>query len=132
MSPKKVYRLQQQGNLLFCRAAVGRDEENPILIRLLVDTGASPTVIPTRMLQRLGCNLNNSLRITTIVTASKVINAPVVLVPWFNCLGVKKENFSLVALDLPVNSYQLGLLGIDFLRYIKAVIDVSQGQIQLK
>lgn len=53
MSPKKVYRLQQQGNLLFCRAAVGRDEENPILVRLLVDTGASNTVIPTRILHRL-------------------------------------------------------------------------------
>lgn len=66
------------------------------------------------------------------MTASGVINAPVVLVPWFHCLGVKKENFSLVALDLPVNSYQLGLLGIDFLRNIKAVIDVSQEQIQLK
>lgn len=68
----------------------------------------------------------------TIVAASGVITVPVVAVPWFNCLGHQKENFPIVALNLPVRSYQLGLLGMDFLREIKAVIDVAKGEIQLK
>lgn len=132
MSSKRIYRLQRQGNLLFCRAAVGGSEGNPLFVKLLVDTGSNATVIPTWMLQRLGCNLRSPLKRTTIVAASGVVTVPVVAVPWFNCLGVRKEDFPVVALNLPVSAYQLGLLGMDFLREIKAVIDVAEGQIQLR
>lgn len=39
MSSKRIYRLQQQGDLLWLRVAVGRSSSNPLLLRLLVDTG---------------------------------------------------------------------------------------------
>ena len=132
MSRKRTYRLGRQGNLLFCRAAVGRGEDSPLFLKLLVDTGSSSTVLPTRILQRLGCNLDEPLQTMTNVAASGVITAPVVAVPWFNCLGVKKDSFPVIALNLPANTYQLGLLGMDFLREIKAVIDVAEGEIRLK
>ena len=57
MSTKKIYRLQRQKDLLWLRGAVGRNQDSPLLLRLLVDTGASYTVIPTLILERLGCNL---------------------------------------------------------------------------
>ena len=56
----------------------------------------------------------------------------IVAVPSFNCLAVKRENYPVVALDLPVNSFTDGLLGMDFLCQVKAVIDVARGEIRLE
>lgn len=81
---------------------MGVDGENPIILRLLVDTGSSYTVLPRRILERLGCNVKQPFQITTIVTASAIIEMPIVAVPCFNCLGVCKENFSVVVMDLPI------------------------------
>ena len=131
MNTKKIYRLQKQKDLLWLRAAVGRNQDSPLLVRLLVDTGASYTVIPTLILERLGCNLNEPLKKTTILTASGAIEVPIVAIHWFNCLGIKKENFPVVGLNLPVSAFTNGLLGMDFLREVKAVIDVAKGEIQL-
>jgi hypothetical protein len=37
-----------------------------------------------------------------------------------------------VGLDLPVSSFTDGLLGMDFLRAVKAVIDVAKEEIRLE
>lgn len=103
-----------------------------ILVRLLVDTGASYTVLPTRVLRRIGCNLKQAQQHKKIVTANGAIDVPIVTVPLFNCLGIKRENYPVVALDLPANSFTDGLLGMDFLREVGAVIDTSQAQITVK
>jgi predicted aspartyl protease len=132
MTSRRIYRLNRQGNLLWLRASVGRSRENPIVVRLLVDTGSSYTVLPCRILECLGCNLQQPRQTTTIVTASTIVKMPIVSVPWFNCLGVRKENFSVVAMDLPIGSFTNGLLGIDFLREEKAIIDIFKGEISLR
>ena len=132
MSSRRIYRLNRQGNLLWLRASVGRGRENPLVVRLLVDTGSSYTVLPRRILERLGCNLKQPHQTTTIVTASAIVKMPIVPVPWFNCLGVRKENFSVVAMDLPLSSFTNGLLGIDFLREEKAIIDIFPSEISLR
>jgi clan AA aspartic protease (TIGR02281 family) len=132
MSSKKIYRCNRQQNVLWLRVAVGRSGDAPLLIRLLVDTGASYTVLPTRVLQRVGCNLDETLEKKKIVTANGTIDVPIVTVPWFNCLGIKRENYPVVALDLPVSSFTDGLLGMDFLREVGAVIDVANAEIRLE
>ncbi|MDJ1170819.1 retropepsin-like aspartic protease [Roseofilum sp. BLCC_M154] len=131
MSSRRIYRLNRQGNLLWLRASVGRARESPIVLRLLLDTGSSYTVLPCQILECLGCDLEHPLQTTTIVTASATVKLPIVSVPWFNCLGVRKEDFSVVAMDLPLSSFANGLLGIDFLREEKAIIDVFKGEISL-
>ena len=41
MSQKKIYRAAiRQQNVLWLRAAVGRDGDRPIVVRLLIDTGS--------------------------------------------------------------------------------------------
>ena len=57
MSDKKIYRVQRQQNILWLRAAVGRNQDTPLLVRLLIDTGSSYTVLPIAILQLLDiCN----------------------------------------------------------------------------
>jgi clan AA aspartic protease (TIGR02281 family) len=132
MSSKKIYRCYRQQNVLWLRVAVGQSGDKPLLVRLLVDTGASYTVLPTRILQRLGCNLEQPLEKKKIVTANGAIDVPIVAVPWFNCLGIKRENYPVVALSLPASSFTDGLLGMDFLREVGAVIDVANAEIRLE
>ena len=132
MSQKKIYRCNRQQNVLWLRAAVGRDGDRPIIVRLLIDTGASYSVLPIPILQRIGCNLDQPLGKKKIVTANGAIAVPIVSVPWFNCMGVKRENYPVVGLDLPASSFADGLLGMDFLIEVKAVIDVAQAQIRLE
>jgi predicted aspartyl protease len=67
-----------------------------------------------------------------IVTANGAISVPIVIVPWFNCLGIQRENYSVVALSLPASSFTDGLLGMDFLREAGAVIDIAQAEIRLE
>ena len=108
---KKIYQCNRQQNVLWLRAAVARSTQAPIVVRLLVDTGASYTVIPTKILERIGCNLNQAQQYKKIVTANGAIDVPIVTIPWFNCLGIKRKNYPVVALDLPANSFTDGLLG---------------------
>jgi hypothetical protein len=67
----------------------------------------------------------------SVIAAGGMICAPKTNVPHFNCLGYGIENFSVVALDLPMRSPAAGLLGMDFLITIGAVIDVKKGEILL-
>lgn len=73
MSNKKIYRCYRQQNVLWLRAAVGRDGDAPLLVRLLIDTGSSYTVLPLPILQRIGCNLDQPLEKKKIVTAKEEI-----------------------------------------------------------
>jgi predicted aspartyl protease len=132
MSQKKIYRVQRQHNVLWLRATVGRERNTPLLVKLLIDTGASYTVLPTPILRRIGCNLDRPKQNKQIVTANGAIAVPIVVVPWFNCLGTKRENYPVVGLDLPVSSFTDGLLGMDFLTEVKAIIDVYRGEIRLE
>jgi clan AA aspartic protease (TIGR02281 family) len=132
MSNKKIYRCNRQQNVLWLRAAIGKSGDAPILVRLLVDTGASYTVLPTRVLRRIGCNLDQPQQNKKIVTANGALNVPIVIVPWFNCLGIKRKNYPVVALSLPASSFTDGLLGMDFLREVGAVIDIAQAEIRLE
>ena len=132
MSSKKIYRCYRQQNVLWLRVAVGRSGNAPLLVRLLVDTGASYTVLPTRILERIGCNFEQPLFKKKIVTANGAIEVPIVAVPWFNCLGRVRENYPVVALSLPASSFTDGLLGMDFLREVGAIIDVANAEISLK
>lgn len=50
--------------------------------------------------------------------------------PRFNCLGIKRENYPVVALSLPASSFTDGLLGMDFLREVGAIIDVELEKIK--
>lgn len=132
MTEKKSYRVQRQGNLLWVRGAVSGNDGSVIVVRLLVDTGSSFTVLPTRVVESLGCNLRKPLRNIATVGASSIINAPMVTVPWFNCLGQRIDNFPIVAYTIPAAAFVDGLLGMDFLSRYQAIITVVNAEIRLK
>ena len=131
MSNKNIYRCYRQQNVLWLRAAISNQKEQPIIIRLLIDTGASYTVVPIPILKRINYDVENPIKRKKIITANGAIDVPIIIVPVFNCTGIKQTEFSVVGLNLPVNSFTDGLLGMDFLREAKAVIDIAKAEIRL-
>ncbi len=130
MSVSRSYRLDRQGNLLLLRAAVGGADGGVVVLRLLVDTGASFTVLPVEVLEAIGCETHCPLRRVRMVAANGVIVAPVVAVPWLHCLGQRVESFQVAAHTLPPGTFVDGLLGMDFLPHCQAEITVGKATVR--
>lgn len=131
MKPGKLYRLHRQGNLLILHAAVGGTDGSVLILRLLLDTGASYTMLPVEAVEALGCDTHHPLHRIRIIAANGVIIAPVVAVPWFHCLGQRMEKWPVVAHTLPPGTFVDGLLGMDFLTHFQATIAVDRAEVTL-
>jgi predicted aspartyl protease len=126
---KTIYPTERYENLLILKAAIGGLSSQPKVIKLIVDTGASYTLISAKVLLSLGYTLENPVQRMTVIAAGGNLQTPVIQVAWFNCLGQSMQNFSVLAWNLPRGVVASGLLGMDFLISIHAVIDASKGEI---
>lgn len=127
---RKTYRLWRHGhNLLAVRGTVGQKNVRPTFLRLLVDTGASYTILPSNAVERVGCDTDNPLRYQEIISARGKLLAPVVRIAWLNCAGQLMENFEVLAYDLPRNLGVDGVLGMDFLVGCGAVISAAEARV---
>jgi predicted aspartyl protease len=126
----KTYRLTRFGNLLRTKVTPGSSDGLHGQAQLLVDTGASYTILPAEVIVGLGYDLQQSQRVARFVSVSGIVIAPVVVVAWFNCLGQTIKEFPIVAHTIPSGIYFDGLLGMDFLTQCKAVISVAEAKIQ--
>lgn len=88
-----------------------------VMLRMLVDTGATYTMIPRKMALAVGLDPTSASRSTPIITASTVEYVPVLHLPRFRCLGIEFRNLEFVAHDLPPQSAVDGLLGLNALRH---------------
>nr|WP_242038727.1 retropepsin-like aspartic protease [Chroococcidiopsis sp. [FACHB-1243]] len=98
---------------------------------MLVDTGASYTTLPTRPLESLGYSTAQATRTLRLISASGMMNAPVVSVCWFNCLGIRVEDYPVISYTLPTSSFVDGILGMDFLAGYEATIATATAEIHL-
>jgi predicted aspartyl protease len=127
---RTVYPLIRWGNLLLLRASIQGQQDLRVL-QLLIDTGSSFTVLPLDVLTEIGCAPDLSGRRVSVVAAGGMIQAPRAVVTRFHCLGFEMEDFRVVALELPTSSPAAGLLGMDFLTQVGAVIDIQRREITL-
>lgn len=126
----RKYRLSRIGNLYLTRAAV----KGPLgvsVLRLLVDTGSTYTILPVEVLEALGCDPTLSKARVRITTASGYLLAPQVTVGWFQALGKEQGDFRVVAHTLPPAGPIDGLLGMDFLVPMRAKIDLAGGVVEV-
>ena len=126
----RQYQLESYGNLLLTRTAVSGKDGIRVL-KLLVDTGSTYTILPFEILEAIGCAPSLAQERVRLTTASGNIMAPIVEVEWFHSLGDRINNFRVVAYTLSFGTYIDGLLGMDFLTKIKAVIKVAEKSIEV-
>lgn len=101
-------------------------------MRLLVDTGASYTIIPVEAAERIGCDTHHPMNTVRIVAANGILIAPIVKLACFNCFGVEFTNIPVVAHTLPSGTYVDGLLGMDLLNRLGAVLDVERATVRAR
>lgn len=109
-----------------------KDKKSEV-VRLLVDTGASYTFIHLNTLNSLGYDTNKPLRREEIITGNKPIAVSIVCVAWLHCLGQVFQDFDVRVLTTSVSNLGVdGVLGMDFLTRVRAVINVDKAKIYLK
>lgn len=59
------------------------------------------------------------------------MNAPVVSLAWFSCLGIRVEDYPVILYTPPTSSFVDGILGMDFLVRAQAHILTATAEIQL-
>ena len=132
MTLQKRYSLERYGtNLLRVNGTVGSIYEKDCQrVSLLVDTGASLTIIPKSILEDLGYDLNNPVRYQSIITGQgKTKPLPVIQLSWFNSMGQFIEDFEVITYQLPRQLQVSGVLGMDYLQKRKAVISLHKAVI---
>ena len=108
------------------------DGTSSVLIPVVLDTGASFTIVATDVLVQLGYDpANPLLDRQRIVTGSGIEYAPCISARSATAIGQKVANLELLCHDLPAESGVDGLLGLNFLRHFKLTIRFPRGIIDL-
>ena len=89
-----------------------------IVLRLLIDTGATYTVIPLKAAMVIGADPSIATERIPVVTVSAVEYMPLVTIPSMKCLGHQLRNVKVACHDLPPPSAVDGLLGLNVMSHI--------------
>jgi len=102
-----------------------------LVLRLILDTGATKSLINVSKLLVLGFDPSQSGRTMTVVTGSSVEIVPLVVLTRLSALGQHRNGFPLLSHALPTGSAVDGLLGLDFFRDQVLTVDFRAGHISL-
>lgn len=94
------------------------------LVRLAVDTGATATMIPPKAALALGVNPAHASRFRETLTASGKELIPLVVIPRLTIFTTTFRRITVACHELPSESPIDGLLGLDLLTRLRAVIDL--------
>ncbi len=95
-------------------------------LRLMVDTGASHTVIDLTSLLVNGYSFSQRKKEVKVETAKGIASAHIIEIKFLESLGIKHNNFEICSYDFLGNgilSEYDGVLGIDFFQNNKICID---------
>ncbi len=101
-------------------------------VRMAVDTGATTTTVRTGVLVRLGYDPAVSAERVPMTTASGVEYVPRVPIIRMDALGQRRQPFTVVGHTLPPSATVDGLLGLDFFRGRRLILDFQGGTITVE
>jgi predicted aspartyl protease len=101
------------------------------VVRLALDTGATGSMINWDVAVLLGYDPASAKERIQVTTGSGVEFAPRIVVKKVEVLGRSLENFQMLCHTLPPSATVDGLLGLDFFRGVRLVVDLQAGIITL-
>jgi predicted aspartyl protease len=114
------------GPILVSASASGPTNSSDL--RLILDTGATTSLIDRDVLIYLGFDPDEATQRVEVTTGSAVESWPLVTLNRLTALGTHRLAFPVVAHTLPrVGSGILGLLGLDFLRGHRLEVNFASG-----
>ena len=97
------------------------------IVRLALDTGATQTLLNWDITMALGYDPLTSPSRVPITTGSGVEFAPTITLDKIEALGIERLQFRVLCHTLPPSAGVDGLLGLDFLRGYRVVLDFRAG-----
>lgn len=105
--------------------------DGDIVLRLALDTGATYSLVSFDLLKLLGYEPGSVGPRVRITTASGVENVPQVIIERIEVLGHERRQFPVLCHNLPPSANLDGLLGLDFMRGQRLVIDFRSGSLEV-
>jgi len=102
-----------------------------VAVRLVLDTGAAATVISPYHLMFAGHHPEHSPERIELTTASGVEFVPRIAVQALSALGQRRQNLAVVSHTLPPSTAADGVLGLDFFRDHRLIVDFREGVLSL-
>ena len=99
-------------------------------VRLALDTAATETVISRRVLANIGIDRLAAPSVS-VVMGGGVVSVPLITLDKMEALGQTQMGLTIQAHTLPSSLPIDGLLGLDFIRKYRLVVDFRTGQITL-
>lgn len=104
-----------------------------IFLPVVLDTGATTTILPADILSDLGYDPGNpELSRTRMITGSGIEYSPYISVKSVTVGGEKLDNVGVLCHDLPTEAGVDGLLGLNFLNKFDFTVEYSVGRIKLE
>lgn len=119
----------QRGMIVVPAVIGGPDGE--VKVRLILDTGAAGTVISVHFLAAVGHDPALASQRVQLTTASSELIVPRVRVDRLSALGAERSHFPVVCHTLPPSTDVDGVLGLDFFRGMRLVVDFREGVVSL-
>ena len=101
--------------------------EGDIIVRLALDTGATSTMVNWDVAILLGYDPASETKRIQIRTGSGVEFAPRITIKKIEIMGKSLENFPVLCHTLPPSATVDGLLGLDFFREERLILDLQAG-----
>lgn len=101
-------------------------------INMILDTGATYTLIAPEILMDVGLDPSKSQKTSRITTASGLEYVSFIPVPCIEALGMQKENLEVCVHSLPTPIPARGLLGLNFLRDFEIRLNLSKGILEIQ
>jgi hypothetical protein len=98
---------------------------------LVLDTGATSTVLNVSLLRSLGYDPDAATEFARMATGTAIGTVPRLMINRLSALGKHALGLRVLAHDLPAEAAVDGLLGLDFFRDLLLTIDFRAGQITL-
>ena len=124
------YPLLREAGLLLVYARV-TGSKGSRLVRLAEDTGATTTMIPPKAALAIGVNPAYSNRFRETLTASGKELIPLVTLPQVHLFESVFRQVTVACHELPAESPIDGLLGLDLLTRLKAMLDLATSSIRI-
>ena len=100
-------------------------------VKLLLDTGATTTILSWDILKDIGYDPAISNRRKDVTTANGVIEAPLVKVKGMSIGHFKVKNTDVICHDIPELIRVDGLLGLNFIENFRVCIDYKKGVLEI-
>jgi len=101
-------------------------------LNMALDTGATFTIVPWDVAERLGYDPAGSRERIIITTASTIEKAPLIILERMKVLTVEVTNVKVVVHDLPPKSRVDGLPGLSFLKHFDINLYFKNGFLEFK